>query len=272
MPNESKEASSGGRTRLVPVSRVGRLLLATAVIVAIAASTAAAIAAAGSHPQTGTVTGIVVYGPMLPVDPGAGVSWPPQKAVVSVFKPGETAPLLIHRTGADGRFAIHLPPGRYRLGARPAGVSTLPISHDVTVTLAAGDTRRVRIWLDTGVRFPPASGVKRAIEPSGVSLHFHQGIVSMTRRGPISPVAQPGQPNDAPCAATLRVYRPNGALVAVVHSSAERKFYVDLPVGRYVVEPRSTSAASFDHAAPFSIRIVRGAWRSVTIMYDTGIR
>src|SRR5450756_281501 len=100
MPNESKEASSGGRTRLLPVSRVGRLLLVSAVIVAIAASTAAAIAAAGSHPQTGTVTGIVVYGPMLPVDPGAGVSWPPQKAVVSVFKPGETAPLLRHRTGA----------------------------------------------------------------------------------------------------------------------------------------------------------------------------
>ena len=272
MPNESKEASSGGRTRLFPVSRVGRLLLVSAVIVAIAASTAAAIAAAGSHPQTGTVTGIVVYGPMLPVDPGAGVSWPPQKAVVSVFKPGETAPLLRHRTGADGRFAIHLAPGRYRLSAQPAGVSTLPISHDVTVTLATGDTRRVRIWLDTGVRFPPASGVRPANKPTGVPLHFHQGIVGATRRGPISPVAQPGQPNDAPCAATLRVYRPNGALVAVVRSSAETGFYVDLPVGRYVVEPRSTSAASFDHAAPFSIRIARGAWRSVTVVFDTGIR
>jgi len=272
MPNEPQEASSGRRTRLVPVSRFGRLLLVGAVIVAIAASLTAAIAAAGSHPRTGTVTGIVVYGPMLPVDPGAGVSWPPQKAVVSVFKRGETAPLLTHRTAADGRFAIHLARGRYRLSARPAGVSTLPISHDVTVTLAAGDTRHVRIWLDTGVRFAPASGVKPADEPSGVPLHFHQGIVGMTRRGPITPVVQPGQPNDAPCAATLRVYRPDGALAAVVHSSAERGFYVDLPVGRYVVEPRSTSAASFDHTVPFSIRIVRGAWRSVTIMFDTGIR
>jgi len=85
-------------------------------------------------------------------------------------------------------------------------------------------------------------------------------------------VAQPGQPNDAPCAATLRAYRPDGALVAVVHSSAKRGFYVDLPVGRYVVEPHSTGVASFDHAAPFSIRIARGAWRSLTIIFDTGIR
>ena len=138
--------------------------------------------------------------------------------------------------------------------------------------VAAGDTRRVRIWLDTGVRFPPASGVKPADEPSSVPLHFHQGVVGTTRRGPITPVAQPGQLNDAPCAATLRVYRLDGALVAVVRSSAETGFYVDLPVGRYVVEPHSTGAASFDHAAPFSIRIVRGAWRSVTIVFDTGIR
>ena len=109
--------------------------------------------------------------------------------------------------------------------------------------VAAGDTRHVRIWLDTGVRFPPASGVKPADEPSSVPLHFHQGVVGTTRRGPITPVAQPGQLNDAPCAATLRVYRPDGA-----------------------------GAASFDHAAPFSIRIARGAWRSLTIIFDTGIR
>ena len=255
----------------IPVSRLGRLLVVTAVIVAIAASITAAIAA-GSHPRAGAVNGIVVWGPMLPVDPGAGVSWPPQEAVVSVFKPGETAPLLTRRTGANGRFAIHLAPGRYRLSARPAGVSTLPICHDVTITIAAGDARRVRLWLDTGVRFAPASGVKPADEPGGVPLHFHQGIVGSTRRGPIAPVVQPGQPNDAPCAAKLRVYRPNGALAAVVHSSAEGGFSVDLPAGRYIVDPRSMGATSFDRAAPFSMRIARGAWRSVTVLFDTGIR
>jgi len=272
MRTRTKQESPHRLRVRVPASRVGRLLLLGAVGLALAVGVTAAIAAAGAHPQTGTVTGIVVYGPMLPVDPGPSVSWPPEQAVVSVFKPGETAPLLTQRTGADGRFAIRLAPGRYRLGAQPAGVSILPISHDVTVTIAAGDARHVRLWLDTGVRFPPASGVKPADEPGGVPLHFHQGIVGTTRRGPITPVVRPGQPNDAPCAATLRIYRLDGALVAAVHSSAKSGFYVDLPPGRYVVAPRSTGVAAFEHAAPFSIRVARGAWRSLTITFDTGIR
>jgi len=105
-----------------------------------------------------------------------------------------------------------------------------------------------------------------------VPVHFHQGIVGTTRRGPINPVARPGEPNDAPCAATVRVYRPNGALAAVVHSSAESGFFVDLRTGRYVVEPLIEGAGSVDRAAPFSIRIARRTWSSVPIVFDTGIR
>jgi len=82
-------------------------------------------------------------------------------------------------------------------------------------TAAAGDKRHVRLWLDTGVRFAPAS---------------------------------------------------------VVQSSAKSGFAVDLPAGRYVVEPRSTGATTSDRATPFSMRIARGAWRFVPVMFDTGIR
>ena len=257
---------------LTATLRGRRLLVAAAIVVILVLAAASTAAAAGSHPRTGAVAGIVVWGPVLPVDPGAGISWPPQKAMISVFKAGETTPLLTRHTGADGRFTVRLAAGRCHLSAQPDGVSIIPICHDVTVTIAAGDRRHVRLWLDTGVRFAPASGVKPADEPSGAPRHFHQGIVGTTRRGPITPVARPGEPNDAPCAATVRVFRPNGALAAVVHSSAKSGFAVDLPVGRYVVDPRSTGATSFDRATPFSMRVARGAWRFVPVMFDTGIR
>ena len=257
---------------LTATLRGRRLLVAAAIVVILVLSAASAAAAAGSHARTGAVTGIVVWGPVLPVDPGAGISWPPQKAVVSVFKAGETAPLLTRHTSADGRFTVRLAPGRYHLSAQPDGVSIMPICHDVTVTIAAGKARHVRLWLDTGVRFAPASEVKPTDEPSGAPLHFHQGIVGTTRRGPITPVARPGEPNDAPCAATLRVYRPNGAPAAVVPSSAESGFFVDLRAGLYVVEPLSEAAGSIDRAAPFSIRIARRTWSAVPIVFDTGIR
>ena len=55
-------------------------------------------------------------------------------------------------TGADGSFAIQLPPGTYRvtLEARPGmGVAK---GLRATVTVAAGQQTRVDIHLDTGLR------------------------------------------------------------------------------------------------------------------------
>ena len=250
----------------------GRLLVVAAIVALVVLAAASTASAAGSRGRTGTVTGIVVWGPVLPIDSGEGISWPSQKSVVWVYAPGDQVPLHTRHTGADGRFTVRLAPGRYHLSAQPDGVSIMPICHDVTVTIVAGKARHARLWLDTGVRFAPASGVEPADEPTGVALHFHQGIVGTTRRGPVTPVVRPGEPNDAPCAATLRVYRPNGAPAAVVNSSAESGFFVDLRAGRYVVEPLSEVAGSIDRAAPFSIRIARRTWSSVPIVFDTGIR
>ena len=253
-------------------SRRGRLLVVAAIVAIVVLAAGSTAGAAGSRARIGAVTGIVVWGPVLPIDSGERLSWPSQKSVVSVYVQGDQVPLLTRHTGADGRFTVRLAPGRYHLSAQPDGVSIMPICHDVTVTIVAGETRHVRLWLDTGVRFAPASGVEPADEPTGVALRFHQGIVGTTRRGPITPVVRPGEPNDAPCAATLRVYRPNGAPAAVVPSSAESGFFVDLRAGLYVVEPLSEAAGSIDRAAPFSIRIARRTWSAVPIVFDTGIR
>ena len=229
-----------------------------------------ATAAGAQAGDRGLVTGVVVLGPLLPVDPGASVAWPAQEAVVRVYRRGGVAPVRTMHTGADGRFSVRLAPARYRFTAEPAGASTLPIPHDVTVKVVSGGTSHVRLWLDTGVRFPEAENVKPGQAPSG-EQKYRQGLEGTTRRGPIVPVAPPEEPSDEPCAADLVVYHLNGARAAAVHSTAADGFAVSLPAGRYIVEPHST-LSTFDRAGPFSIRLPRREWLLLTIVFDTGIR
>jgi hypothetical protein len=216
------------------------------------------------------VAGVVVHGPMLPVDPGASVSWPAVRAVVTVFRVGSQTPLRTVGTGQDGRFAVALAPGTYRLHPEPAGSSTLPISHDLRVRVRAGKKTQVRLWLDTGVRFAAAQGVKPGTPPPG-DQRYPQGLEGTTQRGPITPVSRPGVPNTAPCAATLIVYRYNGTQVATIPSTAQAGFAQSLPAGRFIVEPHS-GVSAFDRAGPFSIRVPKDQWLSLVVDFDTGIR
>jgi hypothetical protein len=145
--NAQTDRSAHGVRRLVPRSVLGRILALAAVVALIAGVTAAALGV-GSTPAAGTVRGVVVYGPRLPIDPGPGISWTTQKSDVFVYRPGASAPLRTLHTGPDGRFAITLAPGRYRLSAQPSGISTMPIAHPVTVTVTAGGTANARILLE----------------------------------------------------------------------------------------------------------------------------
>ena len=85
------------------------------------------------------------------------------------------------------------------------------------------------------------------------------------------PAVRPGEPSDAPCDATLTFYRPDGRLVARVTSTAKDGFLAPLPAGTYVVDARST-VSSFDRGGPFTLKVPRAQWLSLTVLFDTGIR
>ena len=169
---------------------------------------------------------------------------------------------------------------RALLGA--AGAGALPLRrrarrrkhpahpHDVTVKVVGGGTSHVRLWLDTGVRFPEAENVKPGQDPGG-EQKYRQGLEGTTRRGPIVPVARPEEPSDEPCAADLVVYHLNGVRAATVHSTAADGFPRLAATRRCIVEPHST-LSTFDRAGPFSIRLPRREWLQLTIVFDTGIR
>ncbi len=269
----SRQTHGGARQTATPRHRSAAAALLTA-LVAATLLLALPVPAVQAKSRTGLVRGVVVMGPMTPVDPGAGPAWPPAAAVVRIFRHGGDRAVRTLRTGSDGVFSVRLPAGTWRFAPEPAGPSTLPIPHDTVTTVRAGTARKVRLWLDTGLQFPSAADTGQTVEATatpGGRHEFAQGVRGTTRRGPIVPTVRPGEPSDAPCDATLVFYRPDGVVVATVHSSKEAGFEVSLPAGPYIVDPRST-ISGFDRGGPFTLKVPRAQWLGLLVWFDTGIR
>jgi hypothetical protein len=268
----SATKADGPDARGVTAARARRGLIVLAAIALLTLCGAPQALAAG--PQTGLVRGVVVLGPFLPVSRGSSPAWPPTKAVVKIFRHGLDRPYRTLRTDADGLFSARLPAGAYRLTPEPIGVTTLPIPHSTVTRVAAGKTRRVRLWLDTGVQFPEAKDAGQTVvpaEPPEGEHAYRQGVLGTTRRGPIVPSVRPGEPGDAPCDATLAFSRRDGRLVARVPSTKQDGFLVALPAGVCIVDAQSAES-TFDLAGPFTLRIPKRQWLSLAVLFDTGIR
>ena len=59
--------------------------------------------------------------------------------------------------------------------------------------------------------------------------------------------------------------------MARVASTKQDGFIVSLPVANYVVGAQSAVSA-FDRGGPFTLRVTRSEWLSLTVWFDTGIR
>lgn len=96
------------------------------------------------------------------------------------------------------------------------------------------------------------------------------GITGAVTIGPISPVEQPGQPNEKPYAATIVVKRANGGIAATVRSGQDGRFSVALPPGDYVLEPQNGSPLPVAPTQPVTVQPHQFA--TVRVQYDSGIR
>ena len=255
--------------------RAPRTLLAALVLLAALAliATLAAIATGGKAAAPGSVSGVVVTGPLIPVDPGSPVGWSPTQAEVLVYRSGTDALVSTTHSDADGRFflklaARKLPPlcplQRHGLGApvernhrhsdgRWQGPGSAVVRHGRTLpgepwSRLHGTGRRLRSQTTLG-----------------------QGIEGAVSIGPVKPVSTPGQPDTKPYATHLRIYRLDGTPAAAVASDTRGSFSVGLPAGEYIVQP-GAGGPLFPRANLFSIAIDKGQWRCVTIRYDSGIR
>ena len=262
--------SAGTRRTALRVVVAAALLLGGAALLV----TVAPVAHASAGAKTGLVRGLVVLGPLASGEHGTQLSWPPVEAVVRVFRHGRDDALRTLRTGDDGRFTVRLKAGTYRFTAELPVPSIMPIAHDAFIKVRPGHTNGIRLWLDTGLEFPDAKDAGQIVTPAETPAGHHryrQGVLGTTRRGPIVPTVRPGEPSDEPCGATLVFYRPNGRVVARIASTEQDGFLVSLPAATYVVTAAS-AVSTFDRGGPFTLRVPKGQWLSLTVMFDTGIR
>lgn len=113
------------------------------------------------------------------------------------------------------------------------------------------------------------------------------GIQGTALAGPISPVARPGEPDEAPLPDALIIAKrcrkkkggsddrcDEGREVARTRTDEDGKFRINLAPGRYLLVARSPQPNSrFPHPPdPMTLRVREGRFKDVTLHYDTGIR
>ena len=109
----------------------------------------------------------------------------------------------------------------------------------------------------------------------GATIDRSTGIRGVATAGPVCPVEKnPPDPSCSPrpvAGATIVIRDGSGAQVAVAISGADGTFFVALPPGSYVVDPRPVQGL-LSTAAQQGASVAPGAVTAVTLDYDTGIR
>ncbi len=113
-------------------------------------------AAASATPPTSSVKGKAVAGPTCPVEPASpkpGECAPRVvAAAVFVFTDASSHEVARVTTGADGTFAVQLPPGTYTLTPQ-AVPGLLGVAPPISVTVpASGTAAELLVQYDTGIR------------------------------------------------------------------------------------------------------------------------
>ncbi|TME58008.1 MAG: carboxypeptidase regulatory-like domain-containing protein [Chloroflexi bacterium] len=99
------------------------------------------------------------------------------------------------------------------------------------------------------------------------------GIQGMVQAGPTCPVERINSPCPPhPLAATVVVRDGTGAEVTRFHSGSDGRFKVDLRPGTYNLLGLMIGSSFLPRPIPTSVTVSAGAYTSVNVEYDSGIR
>ena len=121
----------------------------------------------------------------------------------------------------------------------------------------------------------PLYGFLAGCGGGGGNAPLLSGVQGQATRGPISPVSQQGQPNDAPFPGVVIVIeRQNGSEAARQITDSQGNFKIAVSPGVYEVVglPPNGSSGPPTPEAPQTVAVVAGQYATVNVSYDTGIR
>jgi hypothetical protein len=99
------------------------------------------------------------------------------------------------------------------------------------------------------------------------------GIEGLVTIGPVCPVERIDTPcPDKPYQATIVVKDDQGNEVARVQSGEDGRFRVALAPGTYTLAPQSSSQGSYPFAKEQQVEVQAGAFTTVSVQFDSGIR
>lgn len=130
-----------------------RIMIVALAVLAASALVALAIWPRSAVPGDSGVSGLVLLGPLTPVEQvGGPPNERPYEAAVRVVRAGSDDVAASARSGSDGRFRVNLAPGRYTLIAASPANAVLPYAAPVDVTVVAHRFADVTVRFDTGIR------------------------------------------------------------------------------------------------------------------------
>jgi hypothetical protein len=121
------------------------------------------------------------------------------------------------------------------------------------------------------VAFTLAAAVAGCGSSSLLGPDADQGVEGIALIGPQCPVQSDDTPcPDLPYAATIEVVEAGGGWVTRLRTNADGRFRVGLEPGNYRLLPRSGDP--FPIGSNVDVTVSAGAWSSVIVSFDTGIR
>jgi hypothetical protein len=100
------------------------------------------------------------------------------------------------------------------------------------------------------------------------------GIEGTVTLGPTCPVQRVDDPScdDQPYPGVIHVSGTNATSVTIFQADSQGKFKIELEPGKYTIDPQTPMEKLFPRPANQDVTVVAGAFTTVNIQYDSGIR